>query len=448
VRLLRTSLLLVALHGLASAQTLIAAGDNAISLSHLLHFHPEGMILTLPSANGQSLAEPMGQLLEQDSLYPLQLTTEDLSLSLRSGQEFQRVRGWSSDKPHWALIGPDKRIHAEGTEPPTAEALREAYRQSGLRTRAEVLREFLRSQGDHTDALARLILELRGPAERQTESRIGPAPATESKGSAGGGKGGSKGEGKVNEKDAKPQAPAEIALLSDEDDAAIWEEYASLYERLISDGHWLDAGGETGPLPIAMPLTAMAEHSPRLKSLAERLLSSVETHVRHRPSDARRWQVWLSLRNAIGKGRPGDVLAGLRPLPGARQWPPAAAIDAFVEDARATGDWRDVEPILQASYDRSQTFLNQMENAALEDAGRAGSTKVQMGTYFGFGGWTGELGLLVEAKLRLHKLQEADQLVQAVYARVSRAGTLQQAAALARTCGEDGLAEKWERMGK
>ncbi len=447
MRLLRSSLFFLASSAFLAAQTLIAAGDNAISLAQILHFHPEGMILTLPSANGQSLAEPMAQLMEQETVYALQLTTEDLSLNLRSGQEFQRVRGWSSDKPHWALIGPDKRIHAEGTESPTAEALREAYRQSGLRTRAEVLRDFLQTQGDHTDAIARLILELRGPAERQTEGRIGPAPATESKGSSG--KGGSKGSGKgEGSEKAKPQAPPEIALLSDEDDAAIWEEYASLYERLISDGHWLDAGGDTGPLPIAMPLTAMAEHSPRLKALAERLLSNVESHVRHRPSDPRRWQVWLSLRNAIGKGRPGDVLAGLRPLPGARQWPPTAAVEAFVEDARATGDWRDVEPILQTSFDQSQGFLNRMETAALEDAGRAGSNKVQMGTYFGFGGWTGELSLLVEAKLRLHKLQEADQLVQAVYARVSRAGTLQQAASLARSCGEDGLAEKWERMGR
>ena len=425
---LRPALLALVLAALpAHGQTLVAAGDPALSLAHLVHGHAEGLLLTLPGA-GRSLAEEAARLLDREPLLALGLSVQELSADLPAGRQLQALRGWSADRPHWALVAPGPRVLAEGTTL-DAETLLEAYRHSGLRSRTETLRAFLRLHPDHTQALAQLILELRGPAETLTLRRLGletapaAAPAPD------------------KPRPEPPQLPEDV-------DAALWDEYAGLYARLLDEGHWLEAGDDTGPLPVAAPLVSAAIHSPRLRALAERLLPSIETAVRRRPESVRRWQVWLSLRQACGRGRPTEVLAGLQPPPGTRAWPPTAAVDAFVEEARQSGDWRSAEPVLQAAFDQQAALLDRMDDAALEDAGQGSRSQVRMGTYFGFGGWTGELSLLVEAKLRLHKLQEADQLLRAAYARVSRRKTLDQAAALARECGEEDLATRWERLGR
>ena len=451
------------------AQTLVTAGDNNLSLAQILRFHPEGMLLSLPNAQGQSLGQIIEAALEQEPAAALQLSSQELDLNQKVGAELQRLKGWTPEKPHWVLIGPDKRVHAEGSEAPTPALLFEAYRQSPLHTRSEGLREFLKINGDHTDALARLILEIRSLAERRTERLLAtkpPAPALEAQRPKDGAL-----EVKDSPKDSSrtsaaagttstPAAPQTTALLADEQDEKTWDDYAALYERFITEGHWLDLAPEgSGPVSLAAQLSDSAEHSPRLIALALKLLPIVEDHLRNRPSDEGRWQVWTSLRSATGEVRPSAVLQGLRPLPGTQRWPPAAALNAFVEEAQRTGDWHEAEPILQATYDQNQEFLHALESAAQEDANRwwnsnpggsrsPGSTKVEMGNYFGFGGWSGEVALLLEAKLRLGKTAQADQIFQEVYARAPKNAVAESAAALARTCGAIGLAEKWGRLAR
>lgn len=454
-----------------TAQTLVTAGDNNLSLAQVLRFHPEGMILSLPGAQGQSLGPAIEAALDQEPAVALQLSSQELILNQKVGAELQRLKGWSAEKPHWVMIGPDQRVHAEGSEAPTPALIFEAYGQSPLRTRASVLREFLKLNSDQSDALARLILATRSLAERRTELLLRPKPTTSvqelppTRDRAAAPKealtGSTPGE-TVGEPvpDSAPAATALPARLRDEQDANVWDDYAALYERFIREGHWLDLAPDgSGPISMAGQLSDSAEHSPHLIALAQKLLPTVEDHLRSRPSDEGRWQVWASLRSALGEVRPSTVLQGLRPLPGAHRWPPAAALSAFVEEAQRTGDWHQAEPVLQTSFDQNSEFLHALEAAAQEDAsqrwntahGETNSTagpKVEMGNYFGFGGWNGEIALLVEAKLRLGKLAEADRIVQEVYARVPKNATAESAAALARTCGATGLAEKWGRLAK
>lgn len=451
------------------AQTLVTAGDNNLSLARVLRFHPEGMLLCLPSAQGQSLAQAIESALDQEPAVALQLSSQELGLGLKVGAELQRLNGWSSEKPHWALVGPDKRVHAEGSEPPTPRLIFEAYRQSPLRTRAEGLRDFLKINLDHTDALARLVLETRSLAERRTERLLGPKPPTpvpesslskEGTGEPKDGPNNSIQEGSTANIAQPPTVLPALALLPEEQDAKTWDDYAALYGRFITEGHWLDLAPDgSGPVSLAGQLSDSAEHSPRLIALAQKLLPIIEDHLRNRPSDEARWQIWTSLRSATGEVRPSAVLQGLRPLPGAQRWPPAAALNAFVEEAQRTGNWHEAEPILQTSYDQNLEFLHALEAASREDASQrwiathggvsnASNTKVEMGNYFGFGGWNGEIALLVEAKLRLGKLAEADRIFQEVYARVPKNATAEGASTLARTCGAIGLAEKWGRLAR
>ncbi len=403
----------------ARAQSLFATGDARMRLVHLLQGHPEGVVVCLPSAGGRSLRQGLLDLLQQDPLLDLPLDVQELTLTQPAGRELQRMKGWNAELPHWALLGPGPRVLAEGTELPTVETFRQAHRASGLSTRAALLADFLRVHPEHEEALAQLVLELRGPAERRTERLAPPG------------------------KDPA-QPPTQ---LTSEADAALWSSYEERYAQLLASGAWRRPGGEVGPLPVAAPLTDQALHSPRLRALAERLLPEVEGHLRKRPEDPLRWKVWLSLRAAVPGSRPHEVLVGLPPPPGSRTWPPQAALDAFVEDARQQNDWRTVEPMLEEAYRQSLAFLQAMEEAARRDA-PAGATKVEMGSSFGFGGWTGELALLVEAKLRLARFEEADRIFMAAYGRAPRSKMAEQAAALARECGVEALAAKWERFSR
>ncbi len=411
-RPLLTALGLLVLAIPMQGQTYLATGDPRIRLSHLLLGHPEGVLVCLPSAAGRSLHASLQTAGAQEALLDLQLDLHDLTLAQPAGRELQGLKGWTPELPHWALLGPGPRILAEGTEAPTAEALVQAHRASGLPTRVGALEAFLRDHPEHDEARAQLVLALRGPAELHTE-RLAPPP-----------------------KDAT-QPPS---LLPAEADARIWGPYADHYERFMASGAWRRTAGEAGPLPLAASLSEAAPRSPRLRALAERLLPEVETHLRRRPEDPRRWKVWLSLRAAVPGSRPHEVLAGLPPLPGSRTWPPQAALEAFVEDARQQNDWRTVEPLLEEAYRQSLAFLQRMEDAARKDAPGG---RPDLGSSFGFGGWTGELALLVEAKLRLGRLEEADRIFMAAYGRVPRSKMAEQAAALARECGAEPLGAKW-----
>ena len=400
-------LLAPALH----AQVVLTAGDPTVSLAQVLHPHPEGLLLVVPDARGHSLLAALQSAAGEEPALPLQLEVQEVRADQACGRELMALAGWNADRPHWALVGPDRRIHAEGSEALGAAALAETYGRSPLHSRLEALREFLRTAPGQGEAQAQLLLALRDLAERRTEKVEGDAP------------------------------------LSDANDDRIWGEYADRYKIFFQEGLWRDADLDaSNPVPNAAGLSVMAARSPRLRALAERLMPAVEAALRMKPSDAGRWALWRSLRGAGAKGEASAVLGGLEPLPGARRWPPEAAVDAFVEDARSRGDWRDAEPVLQASFDQNEAFLRKLQLAAQEDAGKSGP--VDLGAAFGFGQWNGDIAALVEAKLRLGKLDEADRIFQRVFARAPRREFADAAAQLARDCGAEALADKWGRIGK
>lgn len=414
-----------------AAQTYLVAGDSSLSLTHLLHDHPEGMVLTLPSATGQSLSQAFSAILEGEPALELQLGTQELERKQPLGRELALLRGWDAEKPHWALVGPGRQVFAEGTEAPTSMQFAELYHRSPLRSRAERLRAFLKENPDHAEAMATFVLELRSLGERRAEKILAQAKPAE-------------GKAPQPEPNRVPEVPA--PLLSEADDERIWSEYALRYEQFLRGNLWPGPiPSSSSPLPLAAQLSSFAEQSPRLRDLAHRVLPLVEARLQVRLSDERRWKVWLSLRHAGAGGRPSELLIGVMPPPGTQHWPPSAALDAFVEDAQEREDWRDAEVVLQAAYDRNQDLLKALDAAAKEDA--TGHAPANLGSYFGFGTWNGEAALLTEAKLRLGKLQEADKIFREAFARAPRPEIAREAAALAQRCGADGLAEQWGNLG-
>lgn len=401
------------------AQVVLTGGDTRVTLAQVLRPHPEGLLVSLPDAQGHSLDAALQAALDQEPALGLQLTAQALDRASAAGRELAALGGWTGARPHWALLGPGPQLYSEGTGAPTATALVEAYGHSPLRTRLDTLREFLRVNPDQGEAEAQLLLQLRDLGELRTAQQLAKA-------------GGSK----------------ETATLPDAEDERIWSAYEEAYRRFFRQGLWRDADpGAASPIPLAAKLSVDAARSPRLQALAQQLMPGVESALRDRPTDARRWDLWLSFREAGARGSAGAVLAGLEPLPGARRWPPEAAVDAFVADAQQSGDWREAEPVLQAAFDANEAFLQKLAAAAQEDAHGHGGP-VDLGSAFGFGQWNGEVASLVEAKLRLGKGEEADRIFQRVFARAPRAEFAQAAAQLARDCGAEALADKWARMGK
>lgn len=408
-------LLLTFLTGALQAQVVLG-GDARLRLADLLRPHPEGELLLLPDAQGRGLLPAVQAALTEPPADALQLTAQELDPRLPSGRELRDLGGWDPGKPHWALIGPDRRIQAEGDAAPTAAALAQAYAGSSLRTRADRLRAFLREHPDQGEARAQLLLQLRDLAEARTDRAL--------------------------------KGQADDAQLPEAEDDRIWGEYAEVYARFFDQGLWKDADpGPSSPVGPAAALDVLAARSPRLRDLAARLLPAAEDALRAKPSDPARWAVWQSLRAAGAGGRAVAVLAGLEPWPGARRWPPEAAVDAFVEDARTRADWRDAEPVLQASFDANEALIRDLEAAARKDAG-PGVGPVDLGGAFGFGQWNGDTAALVEAKLRLGKRDEADRIATRVLTRVPRPEFRQAAAQLARDCGDEALAVKWAALGE
>jgi hypothetical protein len=354
-----------------------------------------------------------------------------------------QLRHQTGPRPQWAVFGEGGRLVACGGTPPEAEALLQAARAGGLRSRPQILRDFLRTHPDHLGALEDLLYLLRDRAIRRTELRFGARPEPlraaderldmarwqkdqEARAEAQ--------EREETQREAQPPEP-----LAPEEDQAIWGELADLLDRTFRNGDWDEI--RNGAL---IPGDAAA-HSLLMQAACRAAVPDVERALARQPTSWSLWEIWLGLTATFG-GKPiRPLLDGLLPSPTLppAAWPPEAVREAYVKDARRRRDWQGIRDLLLPQVERAQ-----LQEAAwgigsvrLEINGR-----VQEDTETG-DTWRGTLEPLVEALLHLGETGTADGLVRDAWARHPWPGLPGRASALAARCGQPNFAAQWGALG-
>lgn len=100
-----------------AAQTYLVAGDSRITLGQLLHDHPEGLVLTLPSATGQSLGAAftallaeaklrLGKLQEADRMFKEAFARAPRPEIAREAADLARRCGADTLAEQWEVLAP------------------------------------------------------------------------------------------------------------------------------------------------------------------------------------------------------------------------------------------------------------------------------------------------------------------------------------------------------
>ncbi len=365
----------------------------------------------------------LADLLAEESLLPLGLRSLAVEWTSKLGRELCQRHGWTGG-PRWALLGFRGEVAGEGNGTPTSGVVLQAFQATGCRSRLEVLRRWVKDQPRGIESRLFLLRELRRMGEALTYralKRPQPMlPASRRVLEIGGQR------FDADSTDVVPEIP--LSLLTDSEDARIWEEYVGHLHLALPD--WLPLmGRDRAEAMNVMPACLVA--SPRLQAAAKALAPRVEDALRTRPTCLPLWELLL----AMGPNRPlVDVVTSLTPGPwvASENWPPPALRAAFLRDGQRHKDWTRVKAFGEPAW---QDLL------AVADTKGFKSSALVAGT------WREVAEPLLEAYLRTGRHHDADKLVREWHQRSAWKVAAHHAARLALSCGATTLAESWQQLG-
>ena len=315
--------------------------------------------------------------------------------------ELMRQReGWPEGVKYWALFDTDKVI-AHGSGLPTENTLYQTLEQYNIETPANTLRRFIREYPTHFEAKEQFLRELKRIAEQRTREKLGE-------------------DAGINLTSALPE----------NEDQAIWGEYASLYRQLLP--YNLEQGRMLTAWLGSAYYSDFFIHSQTMKSLAPALLPQAETRLRRQPADAFLWGAWTSLsdldeRQSFRNLKEALVLSPMdNPL---NQLPPPIPRELMMRRLSARSNW---QGIIDVQEWRWETMRNNMER-----------NPSRLSRYL----WSQEMQYLLEAYLRLDKNSEANEFIR-IWGQSPEWPQIKQSAVdLAEKCGRGDLAEQWKKVG-
>ncbi len=344
-------------------------------------------------------------LIQLDPAVDLQVPLRKLPLDKGPGAALATREGWGAT-PHWAWLARDGRTLLQDTRVPTAIELAERLLRAGWVDRDAELQAILRKQPDHAEALEALF------RHRLAAAKVRMAPFIKSA------------------DPAQPLALPELTRpLTETEDARIWGPVADALDRYLATGAWgfyAIQGGSSflGDIPLA------ARHSPRIRSLASRHLSSLEGAVRRAPTSYAPMVAWNLCATLSGEGSITKLVQQLQGSP-AHPFSLSAALGSeavknYARTCQATGNWEALEALLGEQVERTSPMIaRSLQNTT--------SGRVVMDL---------EIRLLLEAHLKRGNERAADLLVRDLHAQGIPQGVAL-AVQVAMTCNRNDLAVTW-----
>jgi hypothetical protein len=306
--------------------------------------------------------------------------------------------GLPGDAISWTLFEANAKAIASGPNLPNEDDLHKALAQSATRTKADILRRFVRAHPSHHGAKVSFLQELKRLAEEKTKEKIGQDAGVD-----------------------------KSKLLSGEDDEAIWGEYASNLSSMFTD---ILAKNNSGNASEATDISFFSRHSPKMKALASLMLPNVEAALRRQPTSISLWGLWF--RMAILTEKPDfKTFRGTLALS-----PHSDTLDAPPQFTR----WMEGSYLMERAEWQMLIDMFSWQLETIRTALDQNPARMQAGL------WVKGFEYLLEAYLRLDKDSEANALVN--YWKTSPAfrALKQGMVDLAKKCGKNALAEQWEKL--
>jgi len=316
----------------------------------------------------------------------------------------RRRENWPEGVKYWGLLDFRKNVIAHGSGMPTEEALYQALVQYNVETPANILRRFIREHPSHIGAKLRLLDLLKSLAENKLRGKFGEDAGMDTN-----------------------------RMLADEEDQAVWSEYASLYRQMLP--HCLNQGRPTN---MAWPNAFASDcfiHSQIMKNLANLMLPQIEASIRRQPADNEfLWSVWVFLSDLIERPRlfqnlretlvPSPMSDPLRVLP-------INSRNLLLGLYQARENWQGIIDVLEPSWSISWEITKDSMSVSRDIANNL---------------WERETRYLLEASLRLGKDTEANVYIELCSQTAAWEQIKQSAVDLAEKCEKTTLAEKWKSL--
>ena len=339
-------------------------------------------------------------MLRQGRLTDWFLSRADLDPGLP--ELMRQKEGWPDGVAYWALFDAKNNVIAHGPGLPTEGALCQILEQSGIETQTSAYRRFIKEHPSRIDAKEAFLRVLKRIAEQKTKEGLDEGAGVNT-----------------------------ALLLNEEDDRAIWGEYAPLYRQLLP--YYLEQCKLTMDWYRYNPFDSeYFIHSQTMRNLAPALLPQVEDSLMRQPKDDDfLWGVWSALSDLVEPWRFTDLKENLVLQPYAydpTNIPSYSARWSLLERYSARSNWQRVIAIQEWRWEAMRANL-ELDPTSMEEFL-----------------WRREMKHLLEAYLRLEKNNEANELVRIISQSPEWLIIKQSAVELAEKCGRGALAERWKSL--
>ena len=341
----------------------------------------------------------------------------------------------------WALMDDLGRCLLQGSELPTAEELRKALDDAGIKSQVAVLLDFLKQHPYHLDARVDLLRMLRGVAESRTRRAL-QLDAQSTLDLA------RRGTPYGRYRMASDSIPFDPKLfegkkLEPEQDALIWGAYAQELQTIFANEDWRALIKFPSPWFTDIPLEVC---SPMMVQSYARHMKKIEDFFEEQGNSyyAWCWYSWMRCIARQGSAKPQPIVTLLERLktPYGYQTETIGDIPLalLILEERENGNWNTLATELWARWPWFR-YIEEYWTTNMELIEEEAEKKARLDA-----SWLDRIKPLLESLILTNRLEEADRVVVYLTRLNARLDIQRRAAELALDCGRKDLDAKWRSL--
>ena len=340
----------------------------------------------------------------------------------------------------WALADNKGRCLLQGGELPTAEELRKALDDAGIKSQVEILRSFLKRHPYQLDARVELLRLLRGIAEARTRRVLQVDVESE--------------RDLIRRGDVEGDyytysgalhfdaSPFEGKKLEAEQDEKIWGAYAQELRALFSGEDWRALMNYPSPFYTYVPVEVCSQTM--VQDYGRHIKIIEDFFKEHGENDgAWQWYAWMRCiaKQGTPKLQPIDVLLeGLPSRPGMRTDMMPMPLSLLILEERETGNWDSLAAKLWSKWPMFR-YIEWLESAFFESYAsrprKQGELEVS---------WRDRIKPLLESLIKTNRIEDAESVIFSTAKSNAGLEIQRRAVELALDCGRKDLNAKWRSL--